>query len=71
MATVTVRQPATIKVRVEGQKTRVQTLTYGTKTMRSLTDLTLEGANTGDVIIYNSETKSFSAKAAVPAKPAR
>jgi hypothetical protein len=62
MATVTVRQPATIKVRVEGQKTRVQTLTYGTKTMRSLTDLTLEGANTGDVIIYNSETKSFSAK---------
>ena len=62
MATVTVRQPATIKVRVEGQKTRVQTLTYGTKTMRSLTDLTLEGANTGDVIIYNSQTKSFSAK---------
>lgn len=62
MATVTVRQPATIKVRVEGQKTRVQTLTYGTKTLKSLTDLSLEGANTGDVIIYNSQTKSFSTK---------
>jgi hypothetical protein len=62
MATVTVRQPATVKVRVEGQKTRVQTLSYGTKTLRSLTDLTLSGANTGDVIIYNAETKTFSAK---------
>ena len=62
MPTVTVTQPATIKVRVEGQKTRVQTLTYGTKTMRSLTDLSLEGANTGDVIIYNSQTKTFAAK---------
>ena len=62
MPTVTVRQPATVKVRVEGQKTRVQTLSYGTKTLRSLTDLTLEGANTGDVIVYNSQTKTFSAK---------
>jgi len=50
MPTVTVRQPATVKVRVEGQKTKVQTLSYGTKTLRSLTDLSLEGANTGDVM---------------------
>lgn len=62
MPTVTVRQPATVKVRVEGNKTKVQTLSYGTKTLRSLTDLTLTGANTGDVIVYNSETKTFSAK---------
>jgi hypothetical protein len=62
MPTVTVRQPATVKVRVEGQKTKVQTLSYGTKTLRSLTDLSLEGANTGDVIVYNSLTKTFSAK---------
>lgn len=62
MATVTVRQPASIKVRVEGQKTKVQTLSYGTKTLRSLTDLSLEGANTGDVIVYNSQTKTFSAR---------
>jgi hypothetical protein len=62
MPTVTVRQPATVKVRVEGQKTKVQTLSYGTKTLRSLTDLSLEGANTGDVIVYNSLTKKFSVK---------
>lgn len=62
MPTVTVRQPATVKVRVEGQKTKVQTLSYGTKTLRSLTDLSLEGANTGDVIVYNSTTKTFSVK---------
>ena len=62
MPTVTVRQPATVKVRVEGQKAKVQTLAYGTKTLRSLTDLSLVGANTGDVIVYNSLTKTFSAK---------
>jgi hypothetical protein len=62
MPTVTVRQPATVKVRVEGQKTKVQTLSYGTKTLRSLTDLSLTGANTGDVIVYNSETKTFGVK---------
>jgi len=62
MPTVTVTQPATVRVRVEGQRTKVQTLNYGTKTLRSLTDLSLVGANTGDVIIYNSETKTFSAK---------
>jgi len=62
MPTVTVTQPATIKVRVEGQRTKVQTLSYGTKTLRSLTDLSLVGANTGDVIVYNSQTKTFSTK---------
>jgi hypothetical protein len=62
MPTVTVRQPATVKVRVEGQKTRVQTLSYGTKTLRSLTDVTMTGANTGDVIVYNADTKTYSAK---------
>ena len=62
MTTVTVRQPATVRVRIEGQKSRVKTLSYGTQTLRSLTDLSLTGANTGDVIVYNSTTKTFSAK---------
>ena len=62
MPTVTVRQPATVRVRIEGQKSRVKTLSYGTQTLRSLTDLSLTGANTGDVIVYNSGTKTFSAK---------
>ena len=59
MPTVTVRQPATVKVRVEGQRTKVQTLSYGTKTLRSLTDMSLTGANTGDVIVYNAETNTI------------
>lgn len=62
MPTVTVRQPATVRVRIEGQKSKVQTLSYGTKTLRSLTDVGLTGANTGDVIVYNSETKTFNVK---------
>jgi hypothetical protein len=62
MPTVTVRQPASVKVRIEGQKTKVQTLSYGTKTLRSLTDLSLAGANTGDVIVYNADSKTFTAK---------
>lgn len=62
MPTVTVRQPTTVRVRVEGQKSKVQTLSYGTKTLRSMTDLSLTGANTGDVIVYNADTKTFSSK---------
>ncbi len=59
MPTVTVRQPSTIKVRVEGQKSRVQSINYGTRTIRGSSDLNLTGANTGDVIVYNSDSKSF------------
>lgn len=71
MPTVTVRQPATVRVRIEGQKSRVKTLSYGTQTLRSLTDLSLTGANTGDVIVYNSDTKTFSAKGVGPDTPIR
>jgi hypothetical protein len=69
MATVTVRQPATIKVKVEGQKTRVQTLSYGTKTLRSSTDLNVGTANTGEVIVYNAQTKTFDVKPLGAATP--
>jgi hypothetical protein len=62
MPTVTVRQPNTIKVRVEGQKSRVQSINYGSKTLRSSPDLNLTGANTGDVIVYDSQTNGFSVK---------
>lgn len=62
MPTVTVRQPNTIKVRVEGQKSRVQSINYGSKTLRSSPDLDLTGANTGDVIVYDSQTNGFSVK---------
>lgn len=69
MPTVTVRQPSTIKVKVEGQKSRVQSINYGNKTLRSSSDLNLSGANTGDVIVYDSQINGFSAKPIGSATP--
>ena len=64
MPTVTVRQPASVRVRVDtpGRTTTVQTISYNTKTLRSLNDLGVTGANTGDVIVYNSQTQTFNVK---------
>lgn len=64
MATVTVRQPASVRVRVDspGRPTTVQTISYSTKTVKSLNDLGIEGANTGDVIVYNAELQTFNVK---------
>ena len=69
MPTVTVRQPSTIKVKVEGQKSRVQSINYGSKTLRSSPDLNLTGANTGDVIVYNSQTNGFNVRPIGAATP--
>lgn len=69
MPTVTVRQPSTIKVRVEGQRSRVQSINYGSKTLRSSSDLNVTGANTGDVIVYNSQTNGFDVKPIGAATP--
>ena len=62
MATrVTVNQPGSISVKVGGQNpATVQSISYGTRTLKSAADLTYAGANTGDVIIYNANTKTFS-----------
>lgn len=62
MPTVTVNQPATIKVRVEGQKSQVQSIIYGAKTLASLPDVNMSAAQTGDVLIYNANTKIFNVK---------
>lgn len=61
MATrVTVNQPGSISVRVGGQNpASVQAITYGTRTLKSAADLLYAGANTGDVVTYNAETKNF------------
>lgn len=58
---VTVRQPATVRVRVNttNRPTTIQTISYGTKTVRGLNDLALNGANTGDVVVYNAEKQTF------------
>jgi len=54
-------QIGTINVRVGNQNpTKVQTITYGARTLKSATDLNIIGGNTGDVIMYNANTKTFS-----------
>lgn len=60
MPNVTVRPPSTINVRVGPQNpATVQSITYGTRTLKSATDLLLAGAQTGDVIQYDADTRNF------------
>ena len=60
MPNVVVTPPSTIKVQVGNQFTgKVQSIAYGTRTLRSATDLTIGNANTGDAIVYNSSSKNF------------
>ncbi len=59
MPNVTVRQPSVIKVQVGNKPTAVQSINYGSKTLLGSADLTLNGANTGDVIVYNAANNNF------------
>ena len=60
MPSVIVTPPSTIKVQVGNQfKGTVQSIAYGSRTLKSATDLTIGAANTGDAILYNSITKNF------------
>ena len=60
MPNIVVTPPSTIKVQVGNQFTgKVQSIAYGTRTLRSATDLSIGSANTGDVIAYNSANNSF------------
>lgn len=63
MPTVTVNQPAAIRVRVEGQKSRVQSISYTTpRTIASAPDVNLSNAQTGDTLVYDANTKIFNAR---------
>lgn len=59
MPNVTVTQPSTIKVQVGGKPTTVQSINYGSRTLKGASDLNLTGANTGDVIVYNVANNDF------------
>lgn len=59
MPTVTVRQPATINVKVGNKPATVQSINYGSRTLKSATDLSLSGAQQGDVITYDSANNNF------------
>lgn len=63
MPTVTVNQPATIRVRVDGQKSRVQSISYSTpRTIAGASDVNLSNAQTGDMLVYDANTRIFNAK---------
>jgi hypothetical protein len=56
----TVTTPQTIKVQIGNQfAPTVRNLSYGTKTLKSATDLTYAGAQTGDVISYDAANNNF------------
>lgn len=59
MPSVTISQPAVINVKVGNKPATVQSITYGTRTLKSATDLSITGAADGDVITYDALTDSF------------
>lgn len=66
MATVTVSQPSVIQVQVGGKQASVQSLSYGARTLKSATDLSLTGGQDGEAIVYDAANNSFILAPAVP-----
>ena len=60
MPNVTVTQPAVIKVRVgTGTVPAATAINYGSRTLKSASDLELVNVQNGDVISYVANTNSF------------
>ena len=56
----TVTTPQAIKVQIGNQfAPTVRNISYGTKTLKSATDLAYVGANSGDVITYDAANNNF------------
>lgn len=51
--------PSTVRVTVGQNKPSVTALSYGTRTLKSASDLSLTGASDGYAIIYQASTNSF------------
>ena len=50
----------TVNVSVNRQQSaQVRSISYGARTIKSATDLLLDGAQTGDVIQYDATTRNF------------
>jgi hypothetical protein len=49
----------TVNVQVGSSPQRVRTLSYGTTTLKALSDVDMSGAQDRDVVTYNSATDSF------------
>ncbi len=60
MPTVTVSQPSVIKVRVDGDSTKVKTIGYNqTVAIKDAVDVNMADAVDGGVLTYNANTKQF------------
>ena len=62
MPRVTVNPPSTIRVQVNNQNPTVQSIAYGSKSIRGSSDLMMAGAQDGDVIVFNSANNDFQVK---------
>jgi len=62
MPNVTITPPSVIKVRVEGQSSKVKSINYSPKTLKDSVDVSTAGGQTGDVLRYDSSTQLFSLK---------
>ena len=62
MPNVTITPPSVINVRVEGQSSKVKSINYSPKTLKDSVDVSIAGANTGDVLTYNAASQLFSLK---------
>ena len=51
--------PSTVRVTVGQNKPTVTTLSYGTRTLKSASDVSLVGALDGYALIYRASTDSF------------
>ena len=51
--------PSTVRVSIGQNNPSVTALSYGTRTIKSASDLNLTGAQDGFAIIYKSDTNSF------------
>lgn len=62
MPNVTITPPSVIKVRVEGQSSKVKSINYSPKTLKDSVDVSTAGGNTGDVLTYDAASQIFSLK---------
>ena len=51
--------PSTVRVTIGQNKPTVTALSYGTRTLKSASDVSLVGAQDGYALIYNANTDSF------------
>ena len=60
----------TVRVQVgQSVNPRVSSINYGSKSLKSASDLDLRGASDGDVVVYRANTDSFALESVSAATP--